>query len=228
MNIYIDESGSMTHDIVDIKNKYFIIAVLLVLEPEKLKRVYSRFVIKNLSMLKSIDVDNKMFINDKFHELKGYAFTPELKRQFVGFFCRNNYFKLLCIKVDNSLAYTNLYKNKARAFNYILKLSFEHITNKKILIDRVWNLNIDERNVKTEAKYNLKELLYTDLCTGKNVVDDINVKYFDSSNNKLIQVADIFANILYSDLVTNGNYTKAINFMSDNGYLLNTFVFPPI
>lgn len=228
MNLYIDESGSMTCDVSTHKNKFFIIAVLLVDDSVKLKKIYSRFISKHLNELKQIDVDKKMFKNNKFIELKGSCLTPKLKKEFVDYFCKNNYFQILYIKIDNSKATTKLYSNKARAFNYVLKLALEYLHNKNILLDREWNLSIDERNVKTGTKYLLKEFLLTELSVGKNIVDNITVEYFDSSNNKLIQLADVFANLMYSNIVTNSTYDNEIKFMSNNNYLLNTFVFPPI
>jgi hypothetical protein len=205
-NIYIDESGSMTHKITK-NNKLFVTTLMLV------------------KKLKDIDRVNKMFDGDKFVELKGSAFDPAMKRNFVNYFCRNNHFQILYITVDNSKATENLYKNKARAFNYILKLAFEHLSNKGIL-DRNWVLNIDERNVKTDAKYQLQEYLCTELSTGKDIVDVISIQYFNSSANRIIQLADVFSNVLYSNILTKGSYYNEIQYMNDNGYLINIFKFP--
>lgn len=226
MNIYIDESGSMTHNTKSKKYKYFIITLVLVEEPEKLKKVYRRFIKKHFDELKSIDKENKMFKGGKFVELKGSAFTPEMKNKFVDYFCKNNHFKIVYIRVDNSNTYENFYKNKARAFNYVLKLGLEHLNNEKILVDRSWTIQIDERNVKTDSRDQLEEHLNTEFSTGKNLVDKISVKYFDSSNNKLIQLADVFSNLLYSYILTDGAYENEIQYMIDNEYLIKIFEFP--
>lgn len=225
MNIYIDESGSMTHNTKLKKYRYFIITLVLVEEPEKLKKVYRRFVKKYFDELKIIDQD-KMFKGGKFIELKGSAFTPDMKNKFVDYFCKNNYFKILYIRVDNLKVYENFYKNKARAFNYVLKLALEHLNNEKILVDRNWTIQIDERNLRADSSQQLEEHLNTEFSTGKNLVDEITVKYFDSSNNKLIQLADVFSNLLYSDILTEGVYEEEIQYMIDNGYLIKIFGFP--
>lgn len=226
MNIYIDESGSMTHNTRSKKYRYFIITLVLVEEPEKLKKVYRRFVKKYFHELKSIDQENRMFKGGKFVELKGSAFTPDMKNKFVDYFCKNNYFKILYIRVDNSKVYENFYKNKARAFNYVLKLALEHLNNEKILVDRNWTIQIDERNLKTDSSQQLEEHLNTEFSTGKNLVDEIIVKYFDSSNNKLVQLADVFSNLLYSHILTDGAYEEEIQYIIDNGYLIEIFEFP--
>ncbi|MCY6354925.1 DUF3800 domain-containing protein [Clostridium sp. ZS2-4] len=227
MNIYIDESGSMTHNTKVKKYKYFIVALVLVEEPEKLKKVYKRFVKKYFNELKSIDEKNRMFKGGKFVELKGSAFTPEMKNKFVDYFCKNNHFKILYIRVDNSKTYENFYKNKARAFNYVLKLALKHLNNEKILIDKTWTIQIDERNVRTYNRHQLEEYLNTELSTGKNLVDEVFVNYFDSSNNQLVQLADVFSNLFYSYILTDGAYEDEIQYMIDNGYLIETFEFPP-
>lgn len=227
MNIYIDESGSMTHENSQLKNRYFIICMIFVKGPKVLKKVFERFISKNLSKLKEIDNNNnKMFNGDKFIELKGAALTKTFKKLFVEYFCQKDHFKILYILVDNQKATDNFYKNKARAFNYLLKISLEYLCNKNILTDRDWMLQIDERNVKTESKYLLREFLLTECSTGSNKVDEVCVEYFNSCSNKLIQLADVFANILYSNIVTNGCYEEQIKFMKDNGYIIDIFKFP--
>lgn len=141
---------------------------------------------------------------------------------------KENNFRLLFIRVSNLKASDNLFRNKARAFNYILKLAFEYLHNQKILSDREWNIQIDERNVKKDAKYQLQDFLLTELSTGKNIVDNISVQYYDSCNNKLVQLADVFSNIFYSNILTCGAFSKEIRYMKENGYTINIFKFPPI
>ena len=51
------------------------------------------------------------------------------------------------------------------------------------------------------------------------------VTYFDSSNNSLIQMADVFANLLYSHLQT-GGYDDELKKLRDVGILKFTFEFP--
>ena len=45
---------------------------------------------------------NSHLKESKFLELKGNCFTPTLKRDFVDFFCRNEYFELFYIVVNNT------------------------------------------------------------------------------------------------------------------------------
>lgn len=228
MNIYIDESGSMTKIIRDTGDSYFIIAMLIVENPKKLKRAYKRYVSKNIETFKELPKGSRMFNEDKFAELKGSALNPQMKEEFIDYFCKNDIFKIMKIKLKNNDVKEIFYRNKARAFNYIIKLAMEYLYNHHTdLVDREWVINIDERNVRTETKHQLKEYLYTECSHGKDMVDDISVQYFDSSKSQLVQIADVFANIFYSNVVTNGNYSDKMNKMSEEGYLINIFEFPP-
>lgn len=48
---------------------------------------------------------------------------------------------------------------------------------------------MDERNEKTETKFFLENYLNTELMLGGVTQGKFNVSYFDSANNKFIQIA---------------------------------------
>ena len=84
-NIYIDESGSMTTDYYK-KYPYFVIALVVPKDKEKTKRVFKRYISKNINELKQIDTKNKMFKGNNFLELKGSALNYQNKINFLDFF----------------------------------------------------------------------------------------------------------------------------------------------
>ena len=223
-NLYIDESGSMTCQYCD-ENPYFIIAIIRALNNDRLKRMYKRFVSSKIDRLRELDKNGKMFKNGRFYELKGSQFDPPLKREFVDFFCKNNYFELFYIEIDNRKINKNLFNNTARAFNYVLRLAFEYYLRYNYLPDSQYVIQLDERNERTETKYFLENYLNTELIGNNALTNNISVKYFDSRDNKLIQLADVFANIYFSQCIT-GNYTDQIDKMKRDGYLKNIFKFP--
>lgn len=51
------------------------------------------------------------------------------------------------------------------------------------------------------------------------------VSYFDSANNNLIQIADVFANLFYSHVKTDA-YTEELQKLKDSGILRFIFEFP--
>lgn len=229
--LYVDESGSMTATYCNI-HPYFIIAIVRVKDSTKLKRIFKRFISKNLSELiiaDNIDNDHKMFNNGKFIELKGSRFTPALKREFVNYFCRNNYFEVFYILVDNKkVASKNngkFYNNTARAFNYLMRLALEYYINHHLIGKDPLILQLDERNESPETKYFLQDYLNTELTTGNIFEHECKVEYFDSCNNHIIQIADVFANLMYSELKAN-SYTAELTHMKSNNYLKHIFKFP--
>ena len=98
MNIYIDESGSIDRHAAP--NHHFIIAMIHVLDIDRLSKSFKRFVSSNYARLLELDEDKtephtgkvlktggKMFRNGKFRELKGVQFDRDMKLRFVDYFC---------------------------------------------------------------------------------------------------------------------------------------------
>lgn len=132
INLYIDESGSITNKYLDF-NPYFIISIVKVKDEKILKRNLKRFISDNLKELQKIDFNHKMFINGKFHELKGSELNYPLKLKFINMICKNNCLEIYYIKLYNSGLDEKFNENKARVFNYLLKLFFIHSIKKAIL-----------------------------------------------------------------------------------------------
>ena len=236
MIIYIDESGSINNHMSG--NDYFIIALVRVLNKDRLKKSYKRFVASNYNRLLSLDEDKihpktgnviktggKMFKNGKFQELKGSQFDKDMKQKFVHFFSQKQSFEIYYIKISNKKLTDKFCENTARVFNYTLKLALEYFICKNYLPNEDCSLQLDERNEKTETKDFLENYLNTELSMNGTAVGKFKVDYFDSANNSLIQVADVFANIYYSHLQT-GGYDEEIKNLKDKGILRFTFVFP--
>lgn len=222
--LFIDESGTMTVNYCNI-HPYFVVAIVRAKDPDRIKRVFKRFVKKHLANLKSTDRRGCMFNDDGFIELKGNCLTPELKRKFMNFFCQNELFEVFFIVADNHRATDNLYSNTARAFNYFIRLSLEFFIKHGYMQNSGICLQLDERNERTETKHFLENYLNTELLLPGIIKDECKVKYFDSANNIIIQVADVFANLYFSQLKTNA-YTEEFDRMQQEGYVKYIFQFP--
>lgn len=233
----IDESGSINNHLHKDRN-FFVISLVRVIDKEKLGRIYKHFVSNNYQRLTELDkplfrngkllkAGNKMFLNGKFHELKGAEFDQGMKRSFVNKFAIPGLFELFFIQLDNDLLSDNFCDNTARGFNYVLKLNFEYLIKNRFLpADQDFILNIDERNEKPDAKSLLEEYLNIELRTGGLTSGRFEVHYFDSSKNKFIQIADVFSNLFYSNLQTK-NYEKELNQLKQLGVFKKVFLFPP-
>ena len=205
MLIYIDESGSVNNH-NSIHCPYFVIALVYVKDRQKTLRAYKRFVSSNLDRLRELDAGKKnskgivinaggrMFKNGKFCELKGSMFDPEMKRKFLSFFAAKRHFEVFYIKIANEKLTDKFCSNTARVFNYPLKLALEHFIRYKRLPNEECILQLDERNERTETKFFLQEYLNTELIMNGSCKGPFTVQYFDSEDNKIIQLADVYAN----------------------------------
>lgn len=224
MNIYIDESGSINNKFRESKD--FIITLVVPTNKKQLGRTYKRFVSSNYEVLKKLDRENKMFLNDKFQELKGSQFDRAIKQKFVSFFSKKKHFEIYYIRVKNNKLSDKFCENTARAFNYVIRLALQYLINNNYIDQENYNLQLDERNEKTKTKYFLENYLNTELSLGGTTNGKFSVCYFDSADNKFIQIADVFSNLFYSQLLT-GDYDEEMILLEDKGILRFVFNFPP-
>lgn len=224
INVYIDESGSMTTKYSK-HYPYFVIALLVVKDKNKLRRAYKRFISKNIESLRTTDIKGKMFNNDSFIELKGSCLTEEMKISFLDYFCRNDYFEVFYIRINNSEIRYGLYNNTARAFNFVLKNAIESFLRRKLLPTDSFYLHIDERNERANSMHDLVGYLNIELHTGHALADEFQVKYYDSSNNIFIQIADVFSNIYYVHLL-NGSLKEKLKEKQKAGYIKGLYKYP--
>lgn len=223
-NIYIDESGSMTSR-YNRSWPYFVISLVRGQNVRKLRTLYKRFIQDHLVALRASDTESRMFRDGCFRELKGSALTSDLKREFVSYFCRQGTMEIYYIVIDNAAVKAQTYHNTARAFNYLLKLALEYFIRGGFLPDDSYFLQLDERNERTETKRFLKDYLNTEFHTSCLLSSDLEVRYFDSSQNRIIQISDVLANLCYSQLLSDA-YRPEINQMWESGCLKQVFWFP--
>ena len=104
-------------------------------------------------------------------------------------------------------------------------MAIEYFINKGYLSKEEIHLQLDERNEKTNKKFFLQQYLNTELKAKGVLNNNIDVTYFDSANNKFVQVADVFANLYYSNLMV-GKYNDHIRKLKEKGILKFVFKFP--
>ena len=224
MNIYIDESGSLTRKFSK-ENPYFFISMVRVLDSAKLKTTYKRYVSSRMKMLKAVDRNNKMFKDGKFQELKGSALKRDGKKDFVKFFAQNHYFEVYIIRVNNRELGEYFYRNSSRAFNFTIRKAMKGLYLDGILPEEDCSLQLDERNEKTETKYFLENYLNTELVLADQMDNEFSVSYYDSKDNQFVQVADVFSNLFYAHSRT-GAYEDEMTYLRENGYLKYEFFYP--
>jgi len=235
MNIYIDESGSINNH--SNHERYFVIALINITDKKKVTKAYKRFVSGNTDRLKELDKDKfdndgnmlreggKMFCGDTFKELKGAQFDREMKIKFAEHFIRYGGLEVYYIQLDNAKLSDGICDDIATAFNYPLKLALEYFIKNGFIAKEDIFLQLDERNEKTNKKYFLQQYLNTELRAKGITNGKFEVTYFDSSNNKFIQIADVFANLYYSELMTR-KYSNVFAKIKSGKILKFIFKFP--
>lgn len=236
MDIFIDESGSLNNAPSNY-SQFFVVAMVCAKNNKALKRAHKRFVSSNLPDLRRADsakkphgsrkacVCGQMFNNNKFQELKGNVFSPELKRRFLAHFNRPDDIEVYFVKISNKRLTDGFCRNKARAFNYTLRLAIQYYIKNGSLPNHPYNLHLDERNEKTESRHFLCDYLNTELVLGGHCSGPFTVQYCDSSNVPQIQIADVFANIYYSYLHSRA-YTDELKELYASGVIKGIFEFP--
>ena len=223
MLICIDESGSINNK--NPKQPYFVIALVRVKGKATLKGKYDRFVNQYRNRLKELDIEGEMFSGDKFKELKGHCLDFEMKHNFVNFFKNTESYEVYYLKYYNSRLSDSFCKNKERAFNYPLKKAISYFMSKELLPLEDCRLNLDNRNLKTDSRMHLDEYMNTDLIGELNYTGNVVVEYFDSKDNKCVQIADVFSNLFYNSLFTN-EFDDDINELICLGRIKRIFEFP--
>lgn len=208
---------------------YFIIAIVTAPNKERAKRAVKRFVSKNIDTLKSSDSAHKMFLDGNFHELKGSCMSGNLQAGFIEYICQRDTVKVFLAQVKNRQIRYGLYKNTARAFNYILGQTLANLFESGLLPKDDYMLHIDERNQKTGTTHSLEDYLNIQLCIDREFADSVIVKYYDSAQNSLIQVADVFSNAYYKHCMQGGSaeyISPMLNAKATEGYFPAVYQFP--
>lgn len=107
-----------------------------------------------------------------------------------------------------------------------MRLALQYLITNNFLNQEYFNLQLDERNEKTETKHFLENYLNTELALNGTTNGKFTVCYLNSANNKFIQIADVFSNIFYSQLLTK-SYDYEMKLLRDKDILKYIFVFPP-
>jgi hypothetical protein len=203
INVYIDESGSITKKDIE-HHKYFIIAILFTRESQRIKRYYKKGI---SSLLQNDKYKNLLKTNG---EIKGLEISETKKHDIYDRIIRNcsNDFEVGIIVLDNNYTTDNFIKNHARTFNYILQVFFDSLfrnSSKYANTLKDTHMIIDEQNIATDAVYTLEEYLNQQLNIVDPICNHFDVKYVDSKYHPLIQLIDFISNTFYRNLEKHDN-----------------------
>ena len=223
--LYIDESGSLTKDFASI-HPNFIICVVRVKDIVNLRKLLKRFILNHYDELKKTDTNSKMFGKENFVEIKGSALNQNLKTCLARYLCQGNVLEIYYIHVLNQEVKHYFYEDSSRVFNYVLGLLLKkQLENNNLPYDD-YLIDIDNRNLKKISINSLEDYLNIELILKKRMIRSLNVEYYDSKDNLMVQVSDFFSNLYFSYLNNKLNYQKLFNDLKQSNYLKDIYYFP--
>lgn len=223
--LYIDESGSMTKEYAKV-NPNFVMCIVRVKDEKNLRKILKRFIMLHYDEINKADKRNKIFKNGSFIELKGSSLTPSLKHTLANFLCQKELLELYYIFIDNDKVKDGIFDDPSLVYNYVLCLLLEkHLKNKNLPFDD-YLIDIDQRNLKKISINSLEEYLNIELKIRQNLVQSLNIEYYDSKDNLLVQVSDFFSNLYFSYLRFPQEYKQLFNKLKDNNYIKDIYYYP--
>ena len=198
INVYIDESGSITKKDIE-HHKYFVIAILFTRNSQRVKRYFK----KGIASLTQ-NAKYREYLKSK-GEIKGSEVTETKKLEIYDRIIRNckDDFEIGIIVLDNNYTTDTFIKNHARTFNYILQVFFDVLfRNSSKYANTILNMHmvIDEQNIATDADYTLDGYLNQQLNIVNPICNHFDVTYVDSKYHPLIQLIDFVSNTFYRNL----------------------------
>ncbi len=225
IELFIDESGSLTKEFA-YDNPFFLMCVIKINDLKKAKEKYRKFINDNYEDLKASDHYDRMFCKGKFVELKGSALNLELKEKFLQVMLQGEYIDIFYIIVENDLTKKRMLENCARMFNYLLEnLLKDNLKNGNLPNDRYY-IHIDNRNLELKSTNSLEDHLAIELRMKENLLQNVDIEYYDSKTNIYIQIADFFSNLYFSYLNNVDKYHNLIEILHNSNSLKSVLWYP--
>ena len=171
--LFLDESGNLHKNSTD---RYFVIGGVYTDNYTDIKKSY----VEINRELKEKNMEEKMDIVVKLQEMDGmYIVGIIVDKERLG------------IKIDQIHLY----------YNYVIRKLTDYLIQCRLIKkdkDQKLHINIDTTSMKKEEIDSLEMYLKTVYNIEKRYPFDINVTYWDSRKNYMVQVADIMANTLWN------------------------------
>jgi hypothetical protein len=223
--LYIDESGSLTSEFAFI-HPNFVMCVVRVKDITNLRKLLKRFIYENYQEIKEIDENNKIFNHGNFVEIKGSSLNSKLKKRLASFLCNGNILEIYYIHVFNEEVKQHFYDDPTLIYNYVLYLMLnKNLENKNLPYDD-YLIDVDDRNLKHISVNSLEDYLNIELKLKKRLIRSINIEYYDSKDNLMVQVSDFFSNLYFSYLKNHDLYNDLITNLKEKGYIKDIFYYP--
>ena len=164
--------------------------------------------------------------HDDSQILEGFECENSTIRDFARYKSAKSKKDVTYIFIDNEKVKDGFFDNPSLAYNYVLNLLLEkHLKNNNLPFDD-YLIEIDQRNLKKISINSLEEYLNIELKIRQNLVQSLNIEYYDSKDNLLVQVSDFFSNLYFSYLRFPHEYKQLFNKLKDNNYIKDIYYYP--
>jgi len=195
LKIFVDESGDLGYN-----EGHFIIAMIVAHDSKRIKNIIKSFCSYNsLEEVHAADLDlpRKQFLINKLTKQQDYSVSYIIADKMM-------------IKKER------LFQNNNLLFNYLMSFLLKDVV--KANTDDVL-LHLDNRNQKVSSANSLKDYIKIKAYAEWGFDKNLDIKYLDSKNSKVIQMADLIANCIRrkyrwknDDLYSRLNIVKSIKF----------------
>lgn len=170
IKLYIDESGNLGK-----QGDFFVIAVLVTKNGKRIKNLVKRYCAEN-----------------KIEEMKSRGMSVQHKESFLQAINKNpdHYFSYVCLR-KSALENKKLYEDKNVLFNFILSHVLKKIVKRHTEEDI--HVCIDNRTQKVSSLNSLSDYIKAKALGEWGYNKEFSLKYCDSKEVKLVQVADVAA-----------------------------------
>lgn len=180
MELFIDESGNLGK-----KDRFFVIALLYPANKKRILNIAQHFNARlGIEEIKGSDlsVPHKQYLLLKMNKVPDYS---------VSYIVADK-------RYINS---PKMRQDKNLCFNYL----FMHLLQPVVAqIDEDINIIVDEHSVRVGSKHSLKDYIRIKAYYEWSFRKSVNISFTDSKQSKLVQIADLAANIIHARY----NYNK--------------------
>lgn len=190
MNLYIDESGSITSD-KNFVNRYFVIGVVETNDPYNVIRQFREAKKNYIKLYPNCGFDLK-------NEIKGSQMPYGMKKMVFERIVSKSDAVFHHYVVDNHHLYNNLIQQPSLSFNFFIGKIVEKIRvkNNAPRCEPLFML-IDQRNQSVGSLNSLNEYLKIQFTIEESKFSEVETKYKDSKTKDLIQLVDVYVNTVY-------------------------------
>lgn len=174
IELFFDESGNLGK-----QDDYFVFSAFWTENPKRIKNLVKKYRVRL-----------------KCKELKGAEMSPSTKIRVFKDIRKISDQSFGYLVIEKSKLEPRLLEDKNIAYNYCLSFLVKECIIKNLNANKIV-LNIDNKDIKTGSQNSFADYIKIKAFTKWGYTGKVEVKYWNSDKNLLIQIADLASNTVY-------------------------------